>query len=91
MSVSPNQTLAIVSLGLGIGSMTIGWCCYSGVLLSPAAIVTGMIALSQIKKDSRIYGGRGFAIAGIVTGAVYLAIILLVIIVYIIAMIAGNM
>src|SRR5260221_13610537 len=31
MPLSPNQTLAIVSLGLGIGSVTIGWCCYLGV------------------------------------------------------------
>ena len=48
MSMSPNQTLAIVSLCLGIGSITIGWCCYIGVLLSPAALITGFMALSQI-------------------------------------------
>src|SRR3954453_13067122 len=41
---SPNQTLAIVSLGLGIASITIGWCCSTGMLLSPAALVTGFIA-----------------------------------------------
>ena len=82
MTLSPNQTLAVVSLGLGIGSLTIGWCCYTGLLLSPAALITGFIALSQIKKDPQAYGGRGFAIAGIVTAAVFLAGMLLFIIIY---------
>src|SRR5688500_15828555 len=31
---SISQTLAIVSLGLGIGSMTVGWCCSLGLLLA---------------------------------------------------------
>ena len=81
-SVSPNQALAIVSMGLGIGSLTAGWCCYSGTLLAPAAIVTGVIALLQITKDPVRYGGKGFAIAGIATAAVFLLIFLLVIIIY---------
>ncbi|MBX7060738.1 MAG: DUF4190 domain-containing protein [Pyrinomonadaceae bacterium] len=67
---SPNQTLAVVSMCLGIGSLTIGWCCYLGLLLGPAALITGGIGLSQASKDSERYGGRGMAIAGIITGAV---------------------
>ena len=90
-SMSPNQTLAIVSLGLGIGSMTIGWCCSLGLLLSPAALITGFIALSQIKKDPKRNGGRGFAIGGIVVGSVFLACYLLFIIIYGIAMIGSNL
>lgn len=86
MMISPNQTLAIVSLGLGIGSLTIGWCCYTGLLLSPAALITGFIALSQIKKNPQAYGGRGFAIGGIVTAVVFLAALLLFIIIYGLAM-----
>lgn len=80
--VSPSQALAAVSLGLGIASMTIGWCCYSGLLLSPAAIVTGVIALVQIKNNPNMYGGKGFAIAGIVTASVFLVLLLFVIILY---------
>ena len=94
MAMTPNQTLAVVSLCLGIGSVTIGWCCYLGVLLSPAALITGFIALSQIKKDPQTYTGRGFAIGGIVTGLVYIAVVLLVIILYgaaIFLSILGNM
>ena len=80
--LSPNQTLALVSMGLGIGSMTIGWCCSLGLLLSPAALITGFIALSQIKKDPQANGGRGFAIAGIATGSVFIAIYVLIIVLW---------
>ena len=79
---SPSQALAAVSLGLGIGSITIGWCCYIGVLLSPAALITGFLALSYIKKDPTAYGGRGFAIGGIVTGVVYFAAIIMILLIY---------
>ena len=85
--VSPSQTLAFVSLGLGIGSMTIGWCCSLGLILSPAAIITGIISLVQIKKNPQTNGGRGFAIAGIAIGGVFLAMYLLFIIIYGIALI----
>lgn len=90
MSVSPNQTLAIVSLGLGVGSMTIGWCCSMGLLLSPAAMITGFIALSQIKKNPQTNGGRGFAIAGIVVGSVFLALYILIIMLYGIGLFLGG-
>ena len=82
MVASPNQTLAIVSLGLGIGSLTIGWCCSLGLLLSPAALITGFIALSQIKKDPSRYSGRGLAIAGIVTGVVFISFYILVMLIW---------
>jgi hypothetical protein len=88
---SPNQTLAITSLGLGIASITIGWCCSMGVVLSPAALVTGFIALSQMKKDPQAYGGRGLAIGGIVTGVIYLSVILLIVFIYGIAIISGGL
>lgn len=77
-----NQTLAIVSLCLGIASITIGWCCSLGLILSPAALITGFIALSQIKKDPRLNGGRGLAIGGIAIGAAYLALLILILIIY---------
>lgn len=85
-----NQTLAIVSLCLGIGSVTIGWCCSLGLLLSPAALITGFIALSQIKKDPLSNGGRGMAIGGIVTAIVYLAGVILLLLIYGIAFFFGN-
>jgi len=88
---SPNQTLGVVSLILGIASLTVGWCCSFGLLLSPAALITGFIALSQNKKDPGRYGGRGLAIGGIVTGVVFLAVYVLFILIYGIALIGGGL
>ncbi len=90
MSLSPNQTLAIVSLSLGVASITIGWCCYLGLLLSPAALITGFIALGQIKKDPQQYTGRGMAIGGIVTGVVYLGGLVLLVVLYGAMIFAGG-
>ncbi len=91
MTGSPTQTLAVVSLCLGIGSLTIGWCCYIGLLLSPAALITGFIALGQIKKDPQRNTGRGLAIGGIVTGVFYLAVLVLLVIVYGAAIFLGSL
>jgi len=91
MTVAPNQTLAIVSLCLGVASMTIGWCCSLGVLLGPAAIVTGLIARSQIKKDPSKFTGNGLALGGIITGSLFIAIYLLIILIYGIAAIGGAL
>ncbi|MBL8182262.1 MAG: DUF4190 domain-containing protein [Blastocatellia bacterium] len=79
-NVTPSQTLAIVSLCLGIGSITVGWCCYIGVLLAPAALITGFIAISQMNKDPQRYTGKGLAWGGIVTGALYIVGLILIII-----------
>ena len=88
---SPDQTLAIVSLCLGVASLTIGWCCYLGVLLGPAAMITGFIAMQKNKKDPQTYGGRGLAIGGIVTGAIYFALLILFLIIYGVAVIGGGL
>jgi hypothetical protein len=91
MSIAPNQTLAVVSLSLGIGSLTIGWCCSLGLLLGPAALITGYIARSQIKKDPSRYTGSGFALGGMITGGIFLGLYVLVILIYGIAIIGGGL
>lgn len=89
--VSPDLTLGIVSMCLGIGSLTVGWCCSLGLLLSPAALITGFIALAQNKKDPQKYGGRGFALAGTITGGVFLVLYLIFILLYGVAILFGNL
>ena len=79
---SKQQSLSIASLVLGIVSMTIGWCCYFGVLTSPIAIGLGLYSLSQIKKNPNEYGGKGFAIGGIVAGSLYFVFLALIILIY---------
>jgi hypothetical protein len=91
MTVAPNQTLAVVSLCLGAASLTIGWCCSSGLLLGPAAIITGLIARSNIKKDPDKFAGRGMATAGIITGSIFIGLYILIILIYGLAAIGGAL
>jgi len=81
-TVAPQQSLAIVSLSLGIFSMTIGWCCYLGVITAPIAIALGGYQLTQIKKDPAKFGGKGLAIVGVVTGVAYFVLVVFIIFIY---------
>ena len=67
--------LAITSLVLGIISIpTLGLLEVGAV----TAIVLGAFALSRIRKEPAVYGGKGMAIAGIITSAVSLLLIAIV-------------
>jgi hypothetical protein len=88
---SPDQTLPIVSLAAGVASLTIGWCCSAGLLLGPAAMITGFIALSQNKKDPEHYGGRGLAIGGIAAGGIFLVVYIIFMLIYLAASILPNL
>lgn len=81
-STAPQQSIAIASLVLGIVSITVGWCCYFGVLTSPIALALGIYALVQIKNDPTRYGGRGLALGGILTGGLYFVFLALIILIY---------
>lgn len=73
---SINNGLAIASLATSIAGVPLLFACLIGVPLAIAAIVMGIVALNQIKQTQQ--QGRGMAIAGIVIGAVTLAIPLLI-------------
>ena len=74
--------MAVASMICGIFSVTIGWCCYAGVLAAPVAIGLGFFQLSQIKKFPDKFSGKPFALTGIVTGFVYFAFLILLIFIY---------
>ena len=83
------NTLAVVSLGAGIGSFFahivpgIG-----GFTVSLIAIITGYMARQQIKQTGE--RGMGMATAGMVIGAIHLALIgLLVIVVLFLIFVLG--
>lgn len=73
-----NQTLATVSLILGVFAVLIG-CFLGGIPLGAIAVILGIMALNNEKNDPSKYGGKGLAIAGIVTGIVGFCLSILII------------
>jgi len=63
--------VAIVSLVLGIMSLTMGCCCWLHIPLGIGAAITGGFGISMAKQGS---GGKGMAIAGLVMGIIALII-----------------
>lgn len=88
---APQQSLAVTSLVLGLVSITLGWCCSFGLLTSPVALALGIVSLVQIKNNPTKYGGKPFAIGGIITGGLYFAILALIIVLYGIGFILSGM
>jgi hypothetical protein len=81
-TTGPQQGLALTSMILGIVSITVGWCCYFGILTAPTSIIMGAIALNQIKSDPSRYGGKPLAIIGVSVSAFYLVMVVLFIILW---------
>ncbi|MCU1476859.1 MAG: hypothetical protein JWQ64_1552 [Subtercola sp.] len=75
-SADKTNVLAIVSLILGIVSY------FTGFVLAIGAVITGHIALSQIKKTG--VKGRGMAIAGLILGYVGILFGIIAVVVFII-------
>lgn len=82
-----NQTLAIVSLVCGILSIV---CCWFSILVGPAGFITGYMAKSRADQNPAQYGGRGMALAGMITGGIGTALGLLFIILQLLGALAGN-
>jgi hypothetical protein len=62
-----NQTLPIVSLVFGIVSL----CCYISPLTGIVALVTGYMGMKNANNDPRNFGGKGLAMAGMITGGIF--------------------
>ena len=68
----PTNSLAVVSLGLGVASYVV-----VPFIGGIAAIVTGHMARAQIRRTGE--GGKGFATAGLVLGYVHMLLFLIVV------------
>lgn len=66
-----NQTLAIVSLSLGILGIVL-ICCWGGIPLGTGAVVTGYLAYNNVKREPAVYGGGSMAMGGMITGGISL-------------------
>jgi hypothetical protein len=75
-------TWALVSMICGVVSVvSFQW------ILAVLAIVFGFVGLNEVKKSAGTVEGRGFAIAGIVTGFISVAITLVIIALYVLYLI----
>jgi hypothetical protein len=82
------QTLAAASLVLGILGISVGWIC-GGPFLALFAVILGIVALMQIRKDAVHYGGKPMALIGLILGAIVLVIYVVIMAIWIIMMFAG--
>lgn len=83
----PNQTLAIVSLVVGILSL----CCGYTFVVPIIAIVLGFMAKGKANNDPANFGGAGLALGGIITGAIALLLGIAVIILNVVMGFGGAM
>lgn len=86
-AAGPNQTLAIVSLVVGILSLL----CCTAFIPGIVAIVLGFMARGKANSDPMNYGGAGLALGGIICGALSLLGGLIVIVLYFLGFAASMM
>jgi Domain of unknown function (DUF4190) len=80
----PTNTLAIVSLALGVASYFV-----LPIIGAIAAVITGHMARAQIRRTGE--GGTGLALAGLILGYVHLALVVIaIIVVVIVALVVGG-
>lgn len=70
MAVRPkDNSLPTIALILGISSWVL-MCCYLGVPLGAAAVITGYIGYSRTGSDPDRYGGAPLAVVGMILGGI---------------------
>ena len=89
VQVTPTNGKATASLVTGIASLVLSWCCGLGVV-GVVAIVLGVKARSEIRASGGREQGDGLALGGIVTGALAVVLGLLVLVLIIVAVVAGG-
>jgi hypothetical protein len=82
-----SQTLAIISLVVGILSL----CCGYTFIVPIIAIVLGFMARGKANNDPANYGGAGLALGGIITGALALLLGIVLIILNVVMGLGGAM
>lgn len=87
----PKQGLAIASMCCGIFTVTIGWCCYLGVISGPVAIGLGIYQLIQIKNKPDQATGKPMAIVGVATASAYFVLLAIIILIYGVAIFMGGL
>lgn len=83
-----SKGLAIAALVCGILSIP---CCWLAILLGPAGAIMGWIAKNKADQDPMNYGGRGMAMAGLITGIIGTIIAILWIVLNVLGIALGGL
>jgi hypothetical protein len=86
--VVPTNGKATASLVTGIASLVLSWCCGLGIA-GIVAIVLGVKARAEIRASGGTQQGDGFALGGIITGAIAVVLGVLVLVLIVVALTAG--
>jgi len=73
MEKTRTSGLSITAMILGILSLVLVWAPFVGIILGILGIIFGGIGMGQTRRDPNL-GGRGMAIAGLVCGIIGVAI-----------------
>lgn len=87
-AVRPTNGKATASLITGVGTLVLSWCCGFG-LLGIVAIVLGVKARNEISASGGTQQGDGLALGGIITGAIAVVLGLLILVLIVVAVVAG--
>jgi peptidyl-prolyl cis-trans isomerase B (cyclophilin B) len=79
---SSTNALAIISLIFGIISIPTAFCYGCGVIFAIVAIITGLIARSQIKQSAIRQSGGGLALTGLIIGSIVIALAIIGVLCY---------
>jgi hypothetical protein len=83
------NTLSIVSLATGIIGLPLYFCYGAGLILSVAALITGIIGRKQIRESGGSQEGDGMAIAGLILGGIPMVLFVLAICIILILTLFG--
>lgn len=86
-STQPSQGLALGSMIVALCGLLFGGCL--GPIPGIVALVLGLTALSQIKKSPERVGGKPFALAGVMIGALTVAFYLFLLLWFVLALVFG--
>jgi hypothetical protein len=86
--VTPTNGKATASLVTGIASLVLSWCCGLG-LVGIVAVVLGVKARAEIRDSGGTQQGDGLALGGIITGAIAAVLGLLILVLIVVALVAG--
>jgi len=86
-TTQPSQGLALGSMIVALSGLLFGGCL--GPIPGIIALVLGLTALSQIKKSPERVGGKPFAVAGVIIGALTVAFYLLFLLWIVLAIVFG--